>query len=87
MKNYVELNLYSLLTFMIYTQWYVHGNIETIFDDLMNDELYREGQASVEIDKDHLKRNPECGYLPDKQNRPLGASRIINAEESDRHSP
>ena len=56
---YWYITVYSLLIFMIDTQWYVHGSFETIFDELINDELYREGQASVEIDKDHLKRNPE----------------------------
>ena len=46
-----------------------------------------EYKASVVIDKDHLKSNPECGYLPEKTKNAHGSSRIANAEESDRHYP
>ena len=46
-----------------------------------------EEKASVVIDKDHSKRNPECGYLPDKTKNTHGSSRIANAEESDQHYP
>ena len=46
-----------------------------------------EDKASVVIDKDHLKRNPECGYLPEKTKNAHSSSRIANAEESDQHYP
>ena len=40
-------------------------------------------EGSVDIDEKHLQRNPECGYLPEKQNEPAASSRISNAEVSD----
>ena len=46
-----------------------------------------EDKASVVIDKDHLKSNPECGYLPEKTKNAHGSSRIANAQESDQHYP
>ena len=46
-----------------------------------------EEEGSVEIDKDHLLKNPECGHLPDESQTPSASSRISNAEESKRHYP
>ena len=46
-----------------------------------------ENESSVEIDKDHLEKNPECGYLPPKSTSSAASSRISNAAESDQHFP
>ena len=47
----------------------------------------REGYGSVPIDEDHLRRNPECGYLPAKTGNVPPSSRIANAKEADQHYP
>lgn len=46
-----------------------------------------EEEGSVEIDKDHLLKNPECGQLPEESQTPSASSRISNADESSRHYP
>ena len=38
--------------------------------------------SSIHVDDDHKKRNPECGYLPEKPANPSATSRISNAKEA-----
>ena len=40
------------------------------------------GNGNIEIDEDHLKREPDCGKLPSKS-----SSRISNAQESEQQFP
>ena len=44
-------------------------------------------ESSVDIDKEHLAKNPECGYVPEIPNNPRPSSRISNAKKSDKHYP
>ena len=46
-----------------------------------------EEEGSVEIDKDHLRKNPECGLLPEKSQTASASSRISNADKTDKHYP
>ena len=57
------------------------------FDEMIQGVSFLEEEGSVDIDKDHLSSNPECGYVPETPNRLPLSSRISNAEESDIHYP
>ena len=46
-----------------------------------------EEEGSVKTDKDHLRKNPECGILPEKSQTASASSRISNADETDKHYP
>ena len=46
-----------------------------------------EEEGSVETDKDHLRKNPECGLLPEESKTASASSRISNADEIDKHYP
>ena len=46
-----------------------------------------EEEGSVEIDKDHLRKNPECGILPEEPQTASTSSRISNADKTDKHYP
>ena len=65
----------------------VYGLLKNKLKQILKGVYVDENQASVKIDKDHLKSNPECGYLPEKQSRLPASSRIANAEQSDQHYP
>ena len=86
MENYIRLNLLFLLEFM-YFQFSVLGSFDTILNELLDENFVREDIGNVKIDEDHLKRNPECGTLLERENNPSSSSRISNSEESDRHYP
>ena len=83
----------SLLFVLIYNhfQLIVYGKIDSDrvgkLREILEGVTVDEDKASVVIDKDHLKSNPECGYLPSKTKNAHGSSRIANAEESDQHYP
>ena len=86
MKYKVALQLWCWLSLNQF-QWFVNSSDKASFEDLINGISAPEEDGTVEIDKDHLQKNPECGYLPEKPENLRASSRISNAEESDRHYP
>ena len=48
------------------------GSIVGKLNGLMNSVFKEDLTSKVKIDKDHLRKNPECGYLPEKQDNPSG---------------
>ena len=70
-----------------FCNWCTEGvNIEKL-KDIVKGVKISEEEGSVEIDQDHLQKNPECGFIPENSEARSSSSRISNAEESDKHYP
>ena len=83
-----EIAIYLLCALTIYDhKSTVYGFLKNKLEKILKGVYVDENQASVKIDKDHLKSNPECGYLPEKASSQPASSRIANAEQSDQHYP
>ena len=62
---------------------YIHGSYITKLNDIIKGVSVLDEESSVDIDQDHLEKNPECGYLPGIYGSPKASSRISNAKESE----
>ena len=61
----------------------IHGSYITKLNDIIKGVSVLDEESSVDIDQDHLEKNPECGYLPGTASSPKASSRISNAKESE----
>ena len=71
------------LSNLVYKNGPTRGSNSEHLKEIIRGVSVSEVKGSVDIDEKHLQRNPECGYLPEKQNEPATSSRIANAKESD----
>ena len=68
-------------------KWYTNGIEERKLKKIIEGISKSDGSSSVQIDAQHLQKNPECGKVPKKQTNPPVTSRISNAEETNMHYP
>ena len=70
-----------------FCNWCTEGvHIEKL-EKIVKGVIISEEEGSVKIDQDHLRKNPECGFVSETLEARSSSSRISNAEESDKHYP
>ena len=82
MKQKMIMHLLCIILFSHF-QALVFGTLEKKLKKILEGLFVDEDADSIDIDEDHLRVVPECGYMPEKP----ASSRISNAEESDQHYP